>query len=439
VRKLERNVGTGAAVLSAIIGIREHAAGISQSSVRGMNQANAYRRVTTSTPAGSQTLNIQKMQPGSWLDVGSGRKYHPSPLANQGVGQSVVTIEQALLRSVGGNWCMPEYMISGDASNANYSSTLVAESPFVKFCKRRQKVWCAIESAMFWKVIAIAARAGRFRQWGVWEVGELEKLVELQVRGPIVEARDRPAETNRRAILYNAGGISLETWLSEEGYDFGQERAKRAEEPSQGPVAVPGSATQPGPVQAAAPMAEGGVGSGIVGHTTDGPEGGLKRSGTSLKSALAKDTFKPSTKAKQDQGDASQRDVAKRLGHEVSGDNSPMDVVGKDAHGKPTAVEVKTLCDQKNDKLTMHPDAKARKDAYGVANGATLWTVAVDNRDTFNGGAHVGLYSGNKIYLKEGVGSYRVSSMTPVSEKELAGIVSGRMKLSDAAANRGRK
>ena len=27
---------------------------------------------------------------------------------------------------------MPEYMVSGDASNANYASTLVAESPFVK-------------------------------------------------------------------------------------------------------------------------------------------------------------------------------------------------------------------------------------------------------------------------------------------------------------------
>ena len=42
-----------------------------------------------------------------------------------------VQIVQAGLRALGNRWDMPEYMISGDSSNANYASTLVSGAPFV--------------------------------------------------------------------------------------------------------------------------------------------------------------------------------------------------------------------------------------------------------------------------------------------------------------------
>ena len=145
--------------------------------------------------------------------------------------------------------------------------------------------------------------------------------------------------------------------------------------------------------------------------------------------ARALQTYKPSTKEKQDLGDTRQRDVAKMLGFKVSEDNKPMDVLGENKFGKHTAIEVKTLCDQKNSKLTMHPDARERKLKYGRKNKANLFTIAVDDRDTFNGGQHKDLYSGNKFYIRKGVGSFEIKTMTPVSKAELKAIVRGDKKL----------
>ncbi|MGA2035864.1 MAG: phage portal protein [Thermoguttaceae bacterium] len=158
--------------------------------------------------------------------------------------------------------------------------------------------------------------------------------------------------------------------------------------------------------------------------------------GRKARAEKAKAAYKPASKEKQNQGDRRQREVAAIIGHQVSSDNKPMDVLGTDGKGRNTAVEVKTLCDQANDKLTMHPDSKERKEAWGKQNKAALYTVAVDDRDTFNGGAHKDAYSGNRFYLKQGVGSFRVSAMTPVSKTEMRAVVRGDMKLSDVAANR---
>lgn len=228
--KLERNVALGAAILSAIIGIRQHPSGTTKSQASDLIGSLAYRSRVVSQPAGSKTMKTFKAEPGSLLDMPHGMEYKQSPLANQGVGAAFVTIEQALLRTVGTNWQMPEYMISGDASNANYSSTLIAESPFVKFCKRTQRNHKANTLELLWKVLRIACEAGRFNRWGVYELEDLQNLVAIILQSPIVEARDRPAETNRRKILHDSGVLSLQTWAEEEGYDHGEE-GKRGAEP----------------------------------------------------------------------------------------------------------------------------------------------------------------------------------------------------------------
>lgn len=233
--KLERNVALGAAVLSAIIGIRQHPPGTTKSQAQDLISSLAYRRRTVSQPAGSKTMHTFKAEPGSLLDIPNGMEYKSSPLANQGVGQAFVTIEQALLRTVGTNWNMPEYMISGDASNANYSSTLIAESPFVKFCKRKQRNHRANNLDVLWKMLRIACEAGRFRPWGVQGAEELQLLVVIILQAPIVEARDRPAETNRRKILHDDGVISKQTWAEEEGYDHVEEVKRGAERQQAGP------------------------------------------------------------------------------------------------------------------------------------------------------------------------------------------------------------
>jgi hypothetical protein len=222
--KLDRNVALGAAILSAIVGIVQHPQGTSGSKVLDLIRGNAWRRTTSSTPAGSKSNYYQKVEPGSWLHTPSGQEYKQSPLANQGVGQAYVSIKQALVRTLGSRWCMPEFLISSDASNANYGSTLVAESPWVKYAKRQQGRERWSNERMLWQMLAIRASAGAFRRYGVESLADLMRAVAIVVTGPIVEARDRPQETNRRKILRDSGIISPKTWATEEGYDYEQEQ-----------------------------------------------------------------------------------------------------------------------------------------------------------------------------------------------------------------------
>ena len=227
VGKLERNVARGASVLSAIIGIREHPTGVGRDTANSFVAALAYRRQVQSTPQGSRTVYTQKVEPGSWLDVPHGMQYKQSPLANQGVGAAFVTIEQALLRTIGANWCMPEYMISGDASNANYASTMVAESPFVKNCEAEQGFLIADFTDMLWKALALYHAMGAFGDL-VDTFGELVARVLIVIAGPRVAARDADKETGRRERLNENGILSDETWANEEGYDLETERGRGA-------------------------------------------------------------------------------------------------------------------------------------------------------------------------------------------------------------------
>lgn len=229
VGKLERNVAKGAAILSAIIGVVQHPQGVTQNQVQGMTQSNAWRISTRTAPSGNQTTHYrQRIEPGSWLHTPYGQEYHASPLANQGVGQAVVTIEQALLRTIGSRWSMPEFLISGDASNANYSNTIVAESPWVRFCQRKQTQFGCHYAELFWKVLRITYESGRFAGFGLRSWEHFQSLIDLVVTSPIVQARDRNQETSRRKILHDDGVISAETWAQEEGYDRDEELARGA-------------------------------------------------------------------------------------------------------------------------------------------------------------------------------------------------------------------
>lgn len=123
------------------------------------------------------------------------------------------------------------------------------------------------------------------------------------------------------------------------------------------------------------------------------------------RSARAKTTYKPSNSAKQAiaaRGEAHVRSllgVNKRKG--TSGTN-PVDLAFKRG-GRAHGVEVKTLIDNKNNKITMHPSSRHRKIAWAAAHHARLHTVVVDSR------------AGNRVYYRAGVGSFRFNALMPVS------------------------
>jgi hypothetical protein len=80
-------------------------------------------------------------------------------------------------------------------------------------------------------------------------------------------------------------------------------------------------------------------------------------------------------------------------------DNEPFDVIVGPKNDPSVLIEVKTIIKGKNDKITMHPDALMRKKNFAKKfPNADMCTVVFDERS--------GIY-----YLKEGVGSFRLTTM----------------------------
>jgi len=108
--------------------------------------------------------------------------------------------------------------------------------------------------------------------------------------------------------------------------------------------------------------------------------------------------------------DEQERKVSDALGIPRTKDNSAFDL----NNGK-TAVELKTMLQSKNGKITMSKAALARKNDEIKATKVKAFTVVADKRS-----------GATKYYYSKGVGSFRVSSMTPTTLDELRAVVRGR-------------
>jgi hypothetical protein len=147
--------------------------------------------------------------------------------------------------------------------------------------------------------------------------------------------------------------------------------------------------------------------------------GGESKLSDRAQRALA--SHKPSTAEKQRWAEKNEAAVAKMLGGKTTDDNNPADVTAKSG-GQLHGVEVKTLLDNKNDKITVHPESRARKEAWAKADGARLHTVVFDDRNRFGTSGH----SGHRLYYREGVGAFRLAGMTPVRDAaHLRSLVAG--------------
>jgi len=229
-RKLRRNTAKGASVQAAIAWIEEMAEGVTQSQAESLRSANTTMRFEQPLPSSAYTASrmrhFQHILPGTRLQVEAGRKFHPGPLGSERA-PNFLAVVQACERVAGSAWSMPEYMVTGDASNANYSSTMVAESPFVKHCEVEQERVATDHKRVLWAVIRNAYRAGLFYQFGL-TFREIKRCVEIAVDPPRVATRDELAATQRRQILKQEGVLSTETWANLEELDYAEEQERGA-------------------------------------------------------------------------------------------------------------------------------------------------------------------------------------------------------------------
>ena len=126
-----------------------------------------------------------------------------------------------------------EVMVSADASNANFSSTWIAEAPPVKNFEAKQGLFIE-EFALVWHRVMI---------WGQKE-GVLEVRVndpetalpedgsgyEVTVTPPTLVERDALEDTKKNQILHLEGVLSAETGAAKEGLDYDKERENLAAE-----------------------------------------------------------------------------------------------------------------------------------------------------------------------------------------------------------------
>ncbi len=115
-------------------------------------------------------------------------------------------------------WNMPEYLISGDASNANYASTLAAGSPFVKSRQRDQSFYRRRYRTIMMKMLRMRQIMGAFDAW-VSDWATLCQLVDVQPEAPDVDIQDVLAQTQRRQLLHQAGILDAQTWAALEELD----------------------------------------------------------------------------------------------------------------------------------------------------------------------------------------------------------------------------
>ena len=122
--KLLRNMSVVAEIQSAIALIRKHGAG-TRSSVQQFVQGQAD--VTVSSQSTGRTSYFKRYAPGTILDAFAGTDYE-FPAAAIDASRYVVVL-QAELRAIASRLVMPEFMLSSDASNANYASTIATHPP----------------------------------------------------------------------------------------------------------------------------------------------------------------------------------------------------------------------------------------------------------------------------------------------------------------------
>lgn len=207
--KLLRNMAAVSDIQTAIALIRRHQAGgrSALEQLRG-NLATATRA------AGGGTAYFQKFEPGTILDIYGGTEYD---FPAQGLDATrYVHVLQAILRAVASRLVMPEFMLTSDASNANYSSTLVAEGPAVKMFERLQHDMIVDDVALLRRVLQTAAAAGRLES-------SLLDEIQIQAQPPQVAVRDRLDEARTDEILVRRGAMSKRTMALRHGLDPDQE------------------------------------------------------------------------------------------------------------------------------------------------------------------------------------------------------------------------
>ncbi len=236
--KLARNMAHGAALQSAIAWIEQWVQGAGNPPARG--QGTSQDGSESNGRNGSRNAQSKSYKEGSIIQVGYGKEFKTGPLGAER-NNGFTLVEQMLERLVAIRWLMPYQLISGDYSNNNFSSSLTAESPFVKAREADQQFYGGIIKSLLWKVIRMAWRLGWLDTRGL-RVEDLERWIDIKVDFTSPASRDKLQLVQQLTAEIQNLGLSKRTALTEMGRDPDEEAAARERDGDQ-PMAT-GDSTQ---------------------------------------------------------------------------------------------------------------------------------------------------------------------------------------------------
>ncbi|HEX4132473.1 MAG TPA: phage portal protein [Pirellulales bacterium] len=215
--KLLRNMSVVSEIQSAIALIRHHRNGARTALQQFISQ---QADTTVSSATSGRSTPVKRYAPGTILDAHADVDYE-FPAAGLDAG-NFVRVLQAELRAIASRLVMPEFMLSSDASNGNYASTMIAETPAVRMFERLQAQTVAEDLAVMYRVVSNACLAGRLRN-------EAATNVTIQAEPPTLAMRNRLEEAEVFRIQYQSGILSPQTWSALAGLDYDQEQLNFAE------------------------------------------------------------------------------------------------------------------------------------------------------------------------------------------------------------------
>lgn len=208
--KLLRNMSMATEIQTAIALIRKHRQA-TQDAVRAYTSANAeFQR----TKPNGRVENVLRYGPGSIVDVPRGLEYEIPPQLDP---SKTVMALQAELRAIASRLIMPEFMLTSDASNSNFASTMVAEGPAVKNFESEQDTQIEYDLELLNEALDFAADSGLITSAD-------RTAITIDAQPPTVQVRDRLQEAQIRQIDLGLGILSLQTATAESGRDYQQEQ-----------------------------------------------------------------------------------------------------------------------------------------------------------------------------------------------------------------------
>lgn len=209
---LLRNMSTVVATQASIALIRKH--DTTSSNVKSfVNNSASHQSYIEST---GETRNFKRMRPGTILDAKAGTEYEfPAVGLNPAAPVEVLGAE---CRAIASSKSLPEYMVGSDSSNANYSSSMISESPAVRFFEGEQEDTIEADLELIYMAIDHAIDTGRLRP-------EVKTQLKIMVTAPVLVTRDPKAVAEENQIYMNARVKSPQTVQGQLGLKSDEELA----------------------------------------------------------------------------------------------------------------------------------------------------------------------------------------------------------------------